>query len=69
MKLLIETAMIFFGTLLCAAVVALGAPVDAQAASARGVVRSAHEQAPRDADGPRSLNATAAAVTAFGLGR
>lgn len=38
MKLLIQTAMIFFGTLLCAAFVALGEPAKAAAnASARPI--------------------------------
>lgn len=41
MKLLIQSAMIFFGTLMAAAVVALGEPGKADVAVARTAVRNA----------------------------
>ena len=41
MKLLIQSSMIFFGTLMAAAVVALGEPAQAEAAALTAAVHSA----------------------------
>ena len=48
MKLLIQSAMIFFGTLMAAAVVALGEPGKADVALASSVLRSTSPAAHRD---------------------
>lgn len=64
MKLLIQTAMIFFGTLLCAAVVALGEPGKAEVALVRGADRP---EARSDFSGPFSWIRIASTQTGFGL--
>ena len=59
MKLLIQSAMIFFGTLMAAAVVALGEPGKADVAVARSAVRSASAAARHDATDRQTWLATA----------
>jgi hypothetical protein len=49
MKLLIQSAMIFFGTLMAAAVVALGEPGKADEAFIRSVATQSHNGAQMDA--------------------
>jgi hypothetical protein len=66
MKLLIQTAMIFFGTLLFAAVVALGEPVTPDVAFVRSANPPVHPQSARRASMPWWM-ATVSARTAFGL--
>ena len=60
MKLLIQTTMIFFGTLLCAAVVALGEPVKSDVALARGAQGFSSHESKQHAAGLRSWIAIAA---------
>lgn len=48
MKLLIESAMIFFGTLMAAAVVALGEPARAEMATANDVAQRVSEPVRHD---------------------
>ena len=67
MKLLIQTAMIFFGTLLCAAVVALGEPEQADDAIALSVQGSTAHQSLHNATRVRSGTTTVSARTVFGL--
>lgn len=52
MKLLIQSAMIFFGTLMAAAVVALGEPAQADAALVTSPVPSMGQAAPHGARHP-----------------
>ena len=67
MKLLIQSAMIFFGTLMAAAVVALGEPGKADVAVARSAVRSGSAAARHDTTDRQTWLATASMQAAYWL--